>query len=99
MNPIDNGTSIRRGAHMAAEREYTAHMAHHLSHMAIRQWEKTLTGMVALPAAAALGVAACTTFCVALIERTFEVIESALGEVGRAVVSHREEVPRHEARA
>ncbi|MGH7294016.1 MAG: hypothetical protein ACRELB_03740, partial [Polyangiaceae bacterium] len=48
-------------------------------------WEKTLTGLVALPAAAALGVAATATYGVALLERGFEVFESALGEMGRTL--------------
>ena len=80
---VDKG--IRRGEHMAIERAQTAQLAHHLSSVALRQWEKTLTGIVALPAAAALGVAATATYGVALLERGFEVFESALGEVGRAV--------------
>jgi hypothetical protein len=66
----------------AMARRHTAHLAHHLSTVAVRQWEKTLTGLVALPAAAALGVAATATYGVALLERGFEVFESALGEIG-----------------
>ena len=54
----------------------------------MQQWEKTLTGIVALPAAAALGVAATATYGVALLERGFEVFESALGEVGRTLTPH-----------
>jgi hypothetical protein len=69
----------------AMARRHTAHLAHHLSTVAVRQWEKTLTGLVAFPAAAALGVAATATYGVALLERGFEVFESALGEMGRSL--------------
>jgi hypothetical protein len=44
-------------------------------------------GIIALPAAAAPGVAATATYGVALIERGFEVLESAVGEVGRVLTT------------
>ena len=112
MNVIDkwnteNGITT---SDQAMARRHTAHLAHHLSTVAVRQWEKTLTGLVAFPAAAALGVAATATYGVALLERGFEVFESALGEMGRAlnhdhdgdvrVDNHRERpVERPEARS
>ena len=78
---------IRRREDQAMDRARTAHLAHHLSSVALRQWEKSLTGIVALPAAAALGVAATATYGVALLERGFEVLESAVGEVGRSLAT------------
>lgn len=83
--PTDEG--MRRREEIAIERTRTAQLAHHLSSVALRQWEKALTGMVAFPAAVALGVAASATYGVALLERGFEVFESAVGEVGRTVTS------------
>jgi hypothetical protein len=82
----------------------TAQLAHQLSSVALRQWERALTGVVALPAAAALGMAATAMYGAALIERAFEVFESAIGEIGRSIgqddVHHRERVgERAEARA
>src|SRR5579859_6733475 len=74
-----------RATDRAMERARTAELAHHLSTVALRQWEKTLTGIIALPAAAALGVAATATYGVALLERGFEVFESAVGEIGRTL--------------
>ena len=71
------------------ERARTSQLAHHLSSVALREWEKALTGIVALPAAAALGLAATATYCAALLERGFEVFETAIGEVGRAVASEK----------
>jgi hypothetical protein len=89
MNVIDKwnneNPAIRAAADRGVERTHTAQLAHHLSSMAVRQWEKTLTGMVALPAAAALGVAATATYGVALLERGFEVFETAMGDIGRTL--------------
>ena len=104
MAAIDKWTiddPVRRREEMAVERARTSQLAHHLSSMALRQWEKALTGVVALPAAGALGIAASATYCVAMLERTFEVFESAVGEVGRAVSTEkRDGIERHaEARA
>ena len=73
------------------ERTHTAELAHHLSSIALRQWERALTGIVAVPAAAALGVAATATYGVAFLERVFEVLESAIGEIGRTIAQ--EETP------
>ena len=84
-----NDVGIRRGEQVAIERAQTAQLAHHLSSVALQQWEKTLTGIVALPAAAALGVAATATFGVALLERGFEVFESAVGSIGLALTGDR----------
>lgn len=89
MNVIDKwnteNAAIRTAGERGIERTQTAQLAHHLSTVAVRQWEKTLTGIVALPAAAALGVAATATYGVALLERGFEVFELALGEIGRTL--------------
>jgi hypothetical protein len=75
-----NGRLVER-----ADRTRTAQLAHHLSSVAMRQWERALTGIIALPAATALSVAACAMFTVAMTERAFEVLESAIGEIGRSV--------------
>ena len=97
----EDGNGIRRREDMMVERARTAQLAHHLSSVAVRQLEKSLTGMIALPAAAALGVAATATFCVAMLERGFEVFESAIGEIGRSVGTEKglEHPTRPEARA
>jgi hypothetical protein len=86
MNVIDKWSQENGGIRpvdRAAERARTAELAHHLSTVALRQWEKTLTGIVALPSAAALGIAATATYGVAMLERGFEVFEAAIGEIGR----------------
>jgi hypothetical protein len=100
MNVIDKwnteNAAIRSANDRGIERSQTAQLAHHLSTVAVRQWEKTLTGIVALPAAAALGVAATATYGVALLERGFEVFELALGEIGRTLTSETEGRERRE---
>jgi hypothetical protein len=92
------GNGIRRTEQVAIERARTAELAHHLSSVALQQWEKTLTGIVALPAACALGVAATATYGVALLERGFEVFESAIGSVGQSLTSERHVEARDGAR-
>jgi hypothetical protein len=66
-------------------RERTQDTAQRLSLVAMRNWEKALTGVVALPAAAALTTAASVLFAVSLLERTFEMIESTLVDMGQRV--------------
>jgi|SRR5580700_8721288 hypothetical protein len=100
-----NGSDGKNGRLQSGEeRVRTAHLAHHLSSVALRQWERALTGVVAIPAAAALGTAAVAMYGAALIERAFEVLESAIREIGRSIeqedVNHRDHTPeRSEARA
>jgi hypothetical protein len=88
MNVMDRWSQENGGiktTDRAVERARTAELAHHLSTIALRQWEKALTGLVALPSAAALGVAASATYGVAIIERGFEIFEAALGDIGRTL--------------
>lgn len=92
-NQDGNITAHSRGL----ERAHTAKLAHHLSTVALREWEKALTGIVALPAAAALGVAATATYGVAVLERGFEIFESAIGEVGRSLTQEHHEHHDHVA--
>jgi hypothetical protein len=103
MNVIDKwnteNAAMRTAGDRTIERTQTAQLAHHLSTVAVRQWEKTLTGIVALPAAAALGIAATATYGVALLERGFEVFELALGEIGRTLTPEQEGRERRERNA
>jgi hypothetical protein len=66
-------------------RERTQETAQRLSLIAMRNWEKALTGIIALPAAAALSTAASVLFATSILERTFETIEGALSDIGRRV--------------
>jgi hypothetical protein len=110
MNTMDkwtvDGGMTRGAAERAIERDRTAHLANNLSSVAVQQWEKTLTGILAFPAAVALGTAASVMYGVALVERGFGVFESAVTEVGRSLarggaqgVEMREGRERPEARA
>jgi hypothetical protein len=84
MDKWSSNNGIRQREDQAMDRAQTAQLAHQLSAVAIRQWEKAITGMVAL------GVAATATYGVALLERGFEVFESAVGEVGRSMTDRRD---------
>jgi hypothetical protein len=66
-------------------RERTQEAAQRLALIALRNWEKALTGIVALPAAAALSTAATVLFATSILERTFEGFETVLSDVGRRV--------------
>jgi hypothetical protein len=66
-------------------RERTEETAQRLSLIAMRNWEKALTGVVALPAAAALTTGAVVLFGVSILERTFEMLESTLADMGKRV--------------
>jgi hypothetical protein len=102
MSTIDKWASeengMRRREEHATERARTTVLASQLSAMAMRECERALTGMVALPAAAALCVAATATYGVALLERAFEVFEGAVGGIGGSLGNLRHE-GRSEARA
>jgi hypothetical protein len=63
----------------------TQDTAQRLSLVAIRNWEKAITGVVAIPAALALSTAAGVLFATSLIEHGFEMFELALSDIGRRV--------------
>jgi hypothetical protein len=94
MNPMNTtnritNTSDTRFRPLSSEvtrpRERTQETAQRLSLIAIRNWEKALTGVLALPAAAALSTGAAVLFGVSILERTFELFETTLADVGRRV--------------
>jgi len=89
MNMSLTSDGLRRNGEAVTERARTAHLAQHLSSLALRQSERALTGIVALPAAMGLALAAAAVFGAAVLERTFEVFETALGEVGRSLANDR----------
>ena len=72
-------------AEVTRPRERTQETAQRLSLIALRNWEKALTGVLALPAAAALSTGATVLFAVSILERTFELFETTLADVGRRV--------------
>jgi hypothetical protein len=81
-----NDTRYRNlSADVTRPRERTQETAQRLSLIAMRNWEKALTGVLALPAAAALTTSATVLFAVSILERTFEMVESTLADVGRRV--------------
>ena len=59
--------------------------AQRLALVAMRNWERALTGIVAIPAAAALTTAATALFAASLLERAFEMFEGSVADIGRRV--------------
>jgi hypothetical protein len=70
---------------VARLRVKTQDTAQRLSLVALRNWEKAITGVVAIPAALALTTAAGVLFATSLIEHGFEMFEHALSDLGRRV--------------
>jgi hypothetical protein len=70
---------------VARLRVKTQDTAQRLSLVALRNWEKAITGVVAIPAALALTTAAGVLFATSLIEHGFEIFELALVDLGRRV--------------
>jgi hypothetical protein len=82
--PFENG--IRSfNTEIAVDRGHTTNLAHQLSVAALRQSEKAIGGLLAVPVAAALGVASAVMFMAAFFERGFEIFESSLAEIGENV--------------
>src|SRR4051794_33345278 len=63
----------------------TSNTAQRLSVLAMRSWEKALTGVIALPTAFALSAAATVMYATSILEQGFEIFETSLGEIGRQV--------------
>lgn len=70
---------------VARLRMKTQDTAQRLSLVALRSWEKAITGMVAVPAALALTTAAGVLYATALIEHGFEMFEFAVSDMGHRV--------------
>jgi hypothetical protein len=62
-------------------------IARQLSREAMNQWQKAINGVLALPAAIALGTAANTLFIAAFIERGFEAFQASAEAMGRELES------------
>lgn len=82
---MDTGISQVSGGEHALDRMHTTRLAHQLSVVALRQSEKAITGMLALPVATALGAAAGVMYVAAFFERGFEIFETSVAEIGRQV--------------
>jgi hypothetical protein len=64
------------------QRRQVEQLAHTLAEQATDQWRKAIEGMVALPAAVAVGGAASALFAVGFVARGFEVFQRTALEVG-----------------
>ena len=65
---------------MVEERERAARMARDLGEEARDQWQRAIGGMLAFPAAVALGMAASVMYMAAFVERGFEIFQRTADE-------------------
>jgi hypothetical protein len=70
-------TSQQIGQTAQQERHKNARLAHELAQEARQQWRRSIEGMLALPTAAALGVASTTLYMGAFVERGFEILQQS----------------------
>jgi hypothetical protein len=80
----DNGIP-RLAGDRAMDRVQTSRLAHQLTVAAVRQSEKAMGGILAVPVATALAIGASVLYVAAFFERGFEIFESSVAEVGRHV--------------
>jgi hypothetical protein len=82
-NNVETTRSEGEQEELGWHRHQSARMARHLSVAAFRQCERALSGVIAVPAALALGGAAGMMFVAAIVENGFELVESSITDVGR----------------
>lgn len=70
----------------------TQETAQRLSVTALRQWEKALTGIIALPSAVALSTAASVLYATSVLEQGFEIFERSIVGVGQRIAQEVNEV-------
>ena len=68
---------------MARHARKNEQIARQLSREAMMQWQKAISGVLALPTAVALGAAANTLFIAAFIERGFEAFQASTEAISR----------------
>jgi hypothetical protein len=89
MPSMNNRISIHDNGFLSSDvtapRARNEETAQRLALVAVRKWESALTGIIAIPAAAALSTAATAMFAASLLERAFEMFEGTLADVGRRV--------------
>lgn len=68
------------------ERGQIEALAQTLSRQSIQQWQKAIEGMVALPAAFIVGMAATSLYAVAFVTRGFEIFQEESAERRRLMI-------------
>jgi hypothetical protein len=91
MNTVNDirGTRAQDWTHRALDasgsRRRSAQLAEELSLATLQQAEKALGGILAVPAALALGAATGLMFVAAVVEGGFEIVGGGVAEVGRRI--------------
>jgi hypothetical protein len=79
----NGGISEEISDSLERQRQQVENLAQLLSRQATDQWRKAIEGLVALPAAIAVGYAAITLFAVGFVARGFEVFQRSATEAQR----------------
>jgi hypothetical protein len=79
----DSTNHNHTGSEIHRERVRTQETAQRMTVLAVRQWERALGGLLAVPSAIAVSCAAGAMLVTSVVERTFEVIELTTMDVGR----------------
>ena len=80
------------------ERKEAETLAQELSRQSIRQWQKTIEGLVAFPTAIAVSVAATTLYAVGFLARGFEVFQAQAEDARRSLSGEPDEAREGERR-
>jgi hypothetical protein len=85
-NPSTNNDVVRRiSPDVLRQRDRNEDTAHRMVLLAVRQWERAIGGLIAIPSAIAVSSAAGAMLVSSLIERSFEILERTASDVGRRV--------------
>jgi hypothetical protein len=86
----DTGERLRETAHR--DRRESEKLARQLSSEAMKHWQRSVEGMLALPTAAALGVASSTLYMASLVGRAFEVLQQSTSAIREGMELTRREL-------
>lgn len=70
---------------VSAQRALDQESAHRMVLLAMRQWERAISGIIAVPSAIAVTTAAGAMLVSSFVQRAFETVETATMDVGRRV--------------
>jgi len=86
------GEQLRRTA--SEQRLKNERLARQLSAESVRQWQRWIEGMLALPTAGALGIASSTLYLASLIERGFEMLQQSAEAIRKGAENTFQEIER-----
>lgn len=107
-NTFDRSNQIERDWQQASnefrrtaeeERNRSERLANRLSREALQQWQRSVDGLLALPTAAALGLASSSLYVAAFIERGFEIVQQSTESLRLSFEQSRRDLERYDGDA